>query len=712
MHGSHALLRLTGLTLLGLIALPLGAAAGNVVQTEQVRAELIAHAPDGATPGKIVWLGLKLEHIPHWHTYWKNAGDSGLPTTMSWTLPPGVTAGEIDWPAPKRLPIGPLLNFGYEDTVLLPVPVTISSPIVGNAMHVKLDADWLVCKIECIPQYGTFELDVAVDQPTVTHTDLFEQALAARPANAIDAKAIARVADNALRFEVRGLPSDVRNREALVFPEIAGVVDNAAPVEQQWNGDTWKASWPLSAQRSASPANLPLVLRFGDEGSLRVVARLATAWPGAEVANTSAAGSGTAGPDAAAPLRQPGFLTALLFALLGGVILNLMPCVFPVLSLKILAVTQHAGDARQRWASALAYTAGVVLSFLALAGLLIAARAGGEQLGWGFQLQAPGTVVALAAMFTLIGLNLAGVFEFGSLLPSRVASLRARDPTVDSFLTGVLAAAVASPCTAPFMGAALGAALTWPAAQSLTVFAALGLGVAAPYLLVCAVPAVGRWLPRPGAWMQTFRVALAFPMFATVIWLVWVLGHQAGVDGAAALLLVLLVLALAAWWWEQRPAEGLRRDVSTVAIVLLVVGTFFWAKPLWQSGAPEPRIGADVGGLWQPWSPQRVNALRAAGRKVFVDFTAAWCVTCQYNKRTTLANDQVLAAFEANKVALLRADWTSRDAVIAAELARLGRSGVPVYVFYDGANAPRLLSELPSVEEVRSAVSTSVKRNQ
>ena len=713
MHGSLTLLRLTCIALTGLIALPPGAAAaGNVVQTEQVRAELVAHAPAGIAPGKTLWLGLRLEHIPHWHTYWKNAGDSGLPTTMSWTLPAGAAAGAIDWPAPRRLPIGPLLNFGYEGTVLLPVPVTISSAIDGVAMHVKLDADWLVCKIECIPQYGTFELDVPVAQATVAHAAQFAQALAARPADVEHAASSAQVADDALQFEVSGLPATVRGGQAEVFPEIAGVVDNPAPVRQQWNGETWTASWPLSAQRSASPASLPLVLRF-DGHNLRVVAKLSTAWPGADTATTPASppSSPSSVGDASA-LSQPGFLTALLFALLGGVILNLMPCVFPVLSLKILAVTQHAGDARQRWTGALAYTAGVVLSFLALAGLLIAARAGGEQLGWGFQLQAPGTVVALAALFTLIGLNLAGVFEFGSMLPSGLASLRARDPTLDSFLTGVLAAAVASPCTAPFMGAALGAALTWPTAQSLTVFAALGLGVAAPYLLICVVPAIGRWLPRPGAWMQTFRVALAFPMFATVIWLAWVLGHQVGVDAAAALLVVLLVLALAAWWWGQRPADGVKRHLSTGAIVLLVAGTFVWAKPLWQPGAPDTRVGVDVGGVWQPWSPQRVTDLRAAGRKVFVDFTAAWCVTCQYNKRTTLANDQVLAAFEANKVALLRADWTSRDALIAAELARLGRSGVPVYVFYDGANAPRLLSELPSVEEVRAAVSqgTSVKK--
>ncbi len=689
-------------------------AAGAVVQTEQVRAELVAHAP-GLAPDQPAWLGLKLEHIPHWHTYWKNAGDSGLPTSLSWKLPAGVRVGDIEWPTPKKLPIGPLLNFGYEGTVVLPVPLHLDAPPAGDSMRVTLEADWLVCKIECIPQSGTFTLAVPVSRPSVAHRDAFHAAFAAHPEDAHVTIARAYVLNGALELVAQGLPGTVQGRSAEVFPELAGVVDNPAPVTQRWQGDTWRATWPLSAQRSASPARMPFVLAFGDGIELRVDFGV-SGWPAESTVAAAAAPldqivSSAVVAEKALASAPTGFLAALAFALLGGVILNLMPCVFPVLSLKVLALAQHQGGARERMRSALAYAAGVVLSFLALAAVLIAARSAGEQLGWGFQLQAPGVIVALAALFTLIGLNLAGAFEVGSLLPSSIASLRARGPLLDSFLTGVLAAAVASPCTAPFMGAALGAALTWPAAQALAVFAALGLGVAAPYLLASAVPALARALPRPGRWMETFRNALAFPMFATVIWLVWVLGHQAGVDGAATLLVALLVLALAAWWWIRRPVAALPRALHTLALLAMVGAAFAWAAPSWRPAAPDTRAGADVGHGWQPWSAGKVAQLRGAGGRVFVDFTAAWCVTCQYNKRTTLADARVLEAFAMRQVALLRADWTSRDAAIAAELARLGRSGVPAYVFYDGARAPRLLSELPSVEEVRAAVlSTRVEK--
>jgi thiol:disulfide interchange protein DsbD len=350
----------------------------------------------------------------------------------------------------------------------------------------------------------------------------------------------------------------------------------------------------------------------------------------------------------------------------------------------------------------------VVLSFLALGAVMLGLRAAGEAVGWGFQLQSPAVVAALAGLFTLIGLNLAGVFEFGNMLPSSIANLQARHPVADSFLTGVLAVAVASPCTAPFMGASMGLTATLPAAQALAVFAALGLGLALPYLAASLWPAVARALPRPGAWMDTFRRFMAFPMFATVVWLVWVLGQQSGIDGAAALLILLVGLGLLAWSLAQQGrARRWLGTVSTVAMALL----------LWAFGPHVTRM-EDVATApasatatvttstqgWQPWAPGAAEALVASGRPVFVDFTAAWCVTCQYNKKTTLANADVLADLQAKNVALLRADWTRRDPRITTALAQLGRNGVPVYVFYRPGKPPVVLTEVLSVDEVRSTI--------
>jgi thiol:disulfide interchange protein DsbD len=450
---------------------------------------------------------------------------------------------------------------------------------------------------------------------------------------------------------------------------------------------------------------MPVVLASNGEGwraELKVlgtwpqVAAAATVSPALEAALRSNA-------EAAPPAANLTLLAALVGALLGGLILNLMPCVFPVLAIKVVGFTRHANDRRAHRLAGFAYTAGVIVSFLALGALMLALRAAGEQLGWGFQLQSPAVVAGLAALFTVIGLNLAGLFEFRQFLPSRVASMEARHPAANAFLSGVLAVAIASPCTAPFMGASLGFAIGLPAVQALLVFAAIGVGMALPYLAASLVPGVARALPRPGAWMDTFRRFMAFPMFATVAWLVWVLGQQSGIDGAGALLALLVALSMVLWALTLRGrARALLATLSVAAFALL-------------AGAVGPNVtkvvdsapvatAAGPGAAWQPWSPGRVEQVLASGQPAFVDFTAAWCVTCQYNKKTTLADGAVLADLASKNVVLLRADWTRRDPAITAALAGLGRNGVPVYVFYKQGSAPVVLSEVLSVDEVRSVI--------
>ncbi|MDO9073604.1 MAG: protein-disulfide reductase DsbD family protein [Rubrivivax sp.] len=678
-------------------------AAGAVVTTPQVKAELVAHAPEGVAPGKPLWLGLKIEHQPHWHTYWKNPGDSGLPTTMAWQLPAGVQAGEIEWPTPSKLPLGPLMNYGYDGTLLLPVPVTVPADFKGEALDVKLHAEWLVCKDVCIPESGEFTLRLPAQAATATHAALFAAARAALPQPAAGSQGSATLDGQTLVLKVSGLPAAWQGLALDFFPETTGVINNAEKPKTVWADGSWTARVPLDPQRSASPAAMPAVLVApGQPAGLLVQVAVNGPWPA--VAPLPAIESPPTPVAPPPPTTTLGL--ALLLALAGGALLNLMPCVFPVLSLKVMGFAKHANDRRILLAGGLAYTAGVVLSFLALAGLLLALRAGGEQLGWGFQLQSPVVVAVLAALFTLIGLNLAGVFEFGSVLPSSWAAARARHPMVDSALTGVLAVAVASPCTAPFMGASLGLAVTLPAVEALAIFGALGLGMALPYLAVSAWPPLARALPRPGPWMAHFKSVMAFPMFATVIWLVWVLGQQAGIDGAGALLLLLLALAFLAWALGSPGMGRVARRGFGAAALLLMVATLFWAGPALRQdtvAAAAPAAGA----AWQPWSAALVAQAQAEGRPVFVDFTAAWCVTCQFNKRTTLARAEVMDDFAQRRVLLLRADWTRRDAAISAELARLGRSGVPVYALYaPGAAGPRLLSEILSVDEVRTALAT------
>ncbi|WP_342619042.1 thioredoxin family protein [Rhodoferax sp. GW822-FHT02A01] len=697
-----------------------GGAVSAVVQTEQVRAELVAYAPDGVSAGKPVWVGLQLTHQPQWHTYWKNAGDSGLPTRLEWSLPAGVTAGEIAWPTPQKINIGSLANFGYEGTVLLPVPLSIDKAFAPSAladtMEVKLSASWLVCKQECVPQDGNFVLQLPLRGSTALHAADFERARAAQPV-AHNGKSEVQLAKDGLTVTIAGLPAAWLGKNISAFIEAPDIIETARSPSasdskpQNWSGDgSWSATLPYSTLRSESPASLAFVLVSGTQ-SLRTQATVHGTWPPLPTGPAASATPQLTGTSGSAPLppakADAGLGTwalAMGAALLGGLILNLMPCVFPVLAIKVLGFTRPGQSHVSHRTQGLAYTAGVVLSFLALGGLMLALRAGGERLGWGFQLQSPAVIAALALLFTLIGLNLMGLLEVGNLLPGKLASLQLRHPVGDAFLSGVLAVAIASPCTAPFMGASLGYAIALPALQALGIFAALGVGLALPFLAISWIPGSAKLLPRPGAWMVTLRRFLAFPMWATVVWLLWVLGHLSGVDGAASLLALLLCLALLVW--SLRLSGRSRVVLSAIA---LLTGIWLTASlgpnVLREEAAASASASAgSAAGAWQPWEPGRVEAELAAGKPVFVDFTAAWCITCQYNKKTTLADATVQADFSAKKVSLLRADWTHRDPAITQALSDLGRSGVPVYVLYQPGKPAVVLSELLGVGELRSAL--------
>jgi thiol:disulfide interchange protein DsbD len=694
-----------------------------------VRAELFAHAPDGVGAGKTVWLGLQIKHQPHWHTYWKNPGDSGLPTVLQWTLPSGVTAGDIAWPTPQRIPVGTMANYGYSDTILLPVPLTVANsfqPTPGGDLEVRLSASWLVCRQECIPQDGQFVLLVPVKGSTASHGADFEATRASSTTD-LPGTSLAQMDGNSLTVTVSGLPASWYGRALQPFPETANIAEPVtspqtadkvstdgapSPGKQVWQNGVWSGNFPLSVQREGTADKLPIVFALGSQ-SLRTVATISGTWPplgvaGAALASPAALPAATQPVPTAQPNGWSSWMLAIGAALLGGMILNLMPCVLPVLAIKVLGFSRHSEHTRgSQRAQGLAYTLGVVLSFVSLGALMLALRATGEQLGWGFQLQSPAVVAVLAALFTLLGLNLAGLFEVGMLLPHKLASLQARHPVVDAFLSGVLAVAIASPCTAPFMGASLGYAISLPAAQALGIFAALGLGLALPFLAAAWVPAFGHMLPRPGAWMDTLRRFMAFPMLATVIWLVWVLGHLNGVDGAGALLALLLCMALVVW---ALGLEGRSRLAFATLSIAALAGLTGAIGPLITkvddsgTAATGPATASSNGSAWQAWAPGRVEAELAAGHPVFVDFTAAWCITCQYNKKTTLNNADVLADMRTHQVTLLRADWTRRDPAITVALEQLGRNGVPVYVLHRVGKPPVVFSEILDAQELRASV--------
>jgi thiol:disulfide interchange protein DsbD len=690
--GALARIAVTGLWVLAAGSAQAIGSGSETTRTEQVTLTLESGQPV-ATPGTPLWLGLRFDLIPHWHVYWRNPGDSGDAPRVDWTLPNGWEAGEIHWPVPQRIPVGPLVNYGYEDTVSLLVPVTVPADAApGTAVTIDADVTWLVCKEECIPQDGRVSLQLPVGPPGPIEPDRFETVRATWPI-ALPGQPRYTITPTGLELQVSDLPLSFAQADDLWF-----AAHDWGPIAPSGN-QTW----------NEDGRDLILRLPAGD-------APLAagTALDGLLVVTDSSSGAPatrgftlTATPADLPPTTAPtvGLWLAIGFAVLGGLLLNLMPCVLPVLSIKALGLVQHAAASDhadgQGTRHGLAFGAGVLLTFLALAVLLIALRAGGAAIGWGFQLQEPAVVIGLMLLMLALGLNLSGVFTLGSGLSGVGQSLTERRDLRGSFATGVLAVVVASPCTAPFMGTALGFALTRPAVETLLVFGGLAIGFAAPLMLLSARPGWARLLPRPGPWMERLRNALAFPLYATAAWLLWVLTQQVDAPRLAAALAGTVLFAFGLWWLGQ-PLN--RRRLRQSVVALLLIGSLGFVV-LASRGEPPENLTTTA----ERWSPEQVADLRADGRAVLVNFTAAWCITCKVNERVALDTDGVRQALERHAITYLKGDWTNRDATITEELQRHGRSGVPLYLLYPaGPGEPEVLPQVLTEGLVLQAIERSL----
>jgi thiol:disulfide interchange protein DsbD len=664
------------LILLGLTAAPAMAVESEALRSPRATATLAADTA-AVAPGEAVRVGLRLRMAPGWHSYWRNAGDAGAPTEIVLTLPEGAAAGPIAWPAPERIPYGPLVNFGYKGEVLLPMEVRAPAGLApGETFRIEAEATWLVCADVCIPEEGRFALTLPVAEravPSPVGAPLFEAAAARIPRPAPwTARAGATGRQASLTLSGPGL-SPALVQEALFFPHATGVMENTAPQPATWRDGALTLGITLAEGQRPEALGGTVVLR--DAGGARA---------GFEVS------APVAGPAAAA--SSLGFARAVLFALLGGLILNLMPCVFPVLAMKAMALARLSGEAkREVRLHAASYTAGVLASFAAIGGGLVALRAGGSAIGWGFQFTEPAFVAGMAWLMLAVALNLMGVFAFGRTVGAG-QGIAARGGHLGAFATGGLAVLLATPCTAPFMAAALGAAMAMPPAMTLAVFLALGLGLAAPYALLGVFPGLARALPRPGPWMERLRQGLAFPMLAAAAWLVWVLAQQSGPDGVLWALAGGVVLAAGLWalGLAQRAGAGRGAVVGRVAAGLAVLTLLALLPRL----SAMPAAAADAGAGAEPWSEARVASLRAEGRPVFVNATAAWCITCQVNERVALRTATVQDAFATHGVAYLKADWTRGDPAITALLQSQGREGVPLYLYWaPGAAEPVVLPQ-------------------
>ncbi len=685
-------------------------------RTERIEAELVPMSA-WATPGSTAIVAVRQTIQPGWHTYWRNPGDSGGPTTLDWTLPSGVTAGDIVWPLPERQRLQSLMNFGYSGEVYLPVPIAIpASARPGQTLRLSSQTLFMVCSDEmCVPDELTLSLDLRVGEGAAPldprHGAAIQTIIETAPQPAgIEARATMR--DGRLVLTATGGPlAGADLKTAWFFPFTGGQIDHPAlqPGRTGPQGLTLELT-PGRGMAATGPTQPLAGILATDLGAWEI-----SAAPGAPLAGADG-GAALGDPDAKpAATGALVFLQAALFALLGGLILNLMPCVFPILAMKAAALTAGAHAPAEARRDGLAFLAGVLAIFLVLAGVLLALRAGGQAVGWGFQLQSPGVVAALGLLMLAVGLNLSGVFHVGAGLQGAGSGPLSRLPGgVGAFFTGVLAVVVAAPCTAPFMAFALGAALLMPWPMALVVFLMLGLGLALPYVAVSLSPRLLARLPRPGPWMERLKGLLAFPMYGAALWLVWVFARQAGEAALAVLFMAGLLLALGLWItgiYQARRAEGGMAVVSavaaTIALFCSIALTVVAVKAV--RAAPGPAADAAAGPLAsQPWSEAAVAAAQAEGRPVLVNFTADWCVTCKINERAALSSTRTAGALQAANAVYLVGDWTRRDDAITAALERHGRSGVPLYLVYPaGGGAPRILPQILTEGVIVDALKTA-----
>ncbi|MDX2073525.1 MAG: protein-disulfide reductase DsbD family protein [Alphaproteobacteria bacterium] len=637
---------------------------------------LVSH--EAVKPGDEIIVGLLLQPKAGWHTYWQNPGDAGIPTTLTWTLPEDTNHSGILWPLPSRIPEDTLAVYGYKGDVLLPTKIRVPDIYKGEEFPIKVKAEWLVCEKICVPESAEFSLTLPVakeSKQSQYHEDL-EKELRAIPKK-LDIPLPTKVAPDGLEIM---LPEEIAaDGHIYFFPREQNHVAYAAP--QQMKGHVLFV--PLNGEATA-PATLTGYLEsktgmYDVELAIDKFTSFApTALPVASDAQTASA------PPPAPPAK--GFFGLILFAIIGGLILNLMPCVLPVLSLKALAIAKKSGHNRRVVVKqALAYTFGVLASFAIIAAILISLQMAGQSIGWGFQMQSAPFVGFLCILLFVVGLNFAGMFDLPVLFGSALSDTP-QHGLRGSFATGVLATAVATPCTAPFMATAVGATLTLAPWMSMIIFLSIGLGLALPFLLIAIHPRLVAYLPKPGAWMESFKQFMAFPMFASVIWLLWVIVQQAGSKGLLITLVTILAISFIIW------LKGRCRDASPlcrISILLLLAAALYNgvnALAMVQN-APPPLNHMD-------FSEERLQALRDTGQPVFVDVTAAWCLTCQVNARTAIMTPAAQAAFAETNTALMVADWTNRNDAITQFLKRFGYNGVPLYVYFPPSGEPVVLPQI------------------